>query len=123
MTNVQIKLKEIRKNRGYTQKEVASFLGISQQAYQKLEAGRTEDMRISTLRKLCFLLDVSADYLLDIKLGIEGNPYVIIKEDKNGNRNYKIDWNAIANRYKEEEDNKINITSTNSAAISNGDDK
>ena len=66
MTNVQMKLKEIRKERGYTQKEMAVFLGISQQAYQQIEAGRTEDMRISTLRKLCFLLQVSADELLEI---------------------------------------------------------
>lgn len=98
MTNVQIRLKEVRKDRGYTQKDVACFLGISQQAYQQIEAGRTEDMRISTLRKLCFFLDVSADYLLDIKQGIEGNPYVTITEDERGNRNYKIDWDAVMYR-------------------------
>lgn len=98
MTNVQIRIKEARKQQGLTQREVAAFLGITQQAYQKLEAGKTEDMRISTLRKLCFYLDVSADYLLDIKRGIEGNPYVIITEDENGNRKYKIDWKALENR-------------------------
>lgn len=66
MTDVQIRLKQVRQSRKYTQKEMANRLGISQQAYQQLEAGKTEDMRISTLVKLCDILNVSADWLLGI---------------------------------------------------------
>lgn len=66
MTNEQERIKMLRKNKGYTQKDMANLLCISQQAYQQLETGRTEDMRISTLKKLCALFEVSADWLLGI---------------------------------------------------------
>ena len=62
----QIRLKECRLAKKLTQKEVADKLGISQQAYQQLETGRTTDMRISTLKRLCIVLETSADWLLGI---------------------------------------------------------
>lgn len=95
MTNEQERIKKLRKSRGFTQKEMAMLLGISQQAYQQLEAGRTEDMRISTLKKLCLILDISADYLLGIEERGNGSPYVIITELQSGERSYKIDWDKM----------------------------
>lgn len=67
MTNEQERIKRARKSRKLTQKDVAQQLGITQQAYQKIETGCTEDMRISTLKKLCRIFDVSADWLLGLK--------------------------------------------------------
>lgn len=47
---VQLALKEIRKARGFTQKEIARNLGISQAALSKME--NQGDMQVSTLRRL-----------------------------------------------------------------------
>lgn len=67
MTIEQIRLKETRIKKDLTQTQVANALGITQQAYQKLEAGKTTDMRISTVKKICNLFNISADWLLGLK--------------------------------------------------------
>lgn len=67
MENVQIRLKQARLNARLTQQEMADRLGVSQQAYQKIEVGRTSDMRISTLFKLCQILNVSSDWLIGLE--------------------------------------------------------
>lgn len=67
MENVQIRLKQARLNAKLTQQEMADRLGVTQQAYQKIEIGRTSDMRISTLFKLCQILNVSADWLIGLE--------------------------------------------------------
>lgn len=67
MTIEQIRLKETRERKQMTQSEVANILGITQQAYQKLETGKTADMRISTVKKICKIFDISADWLLGLK--------------------------------------------------------
>lgn len=66
MTIEQIRLRETRLKKDLTQAQVAQVLGITQQAYQKLEAGKTTDMRISTVKKICALFDISADWLLGL---------------------------------------------------------
>ena len=93
MNNIQKRLKETRKQKGFTQKKIADLLGVTQQTYQQIEAGSTQDMRVSTLIRLCEILNISADWLLEI------------------------------GEYKKEPTQIINIFSRNSAAISNGDDK
>ena len=60
-----IRLKEVREKNHKTQKEVASVLGTSQQAYLKYEKGKTE-MPVGKLIKLCRYYNVSADYLLGL---------------------------------------------------------
>ena len=67
MTIEQIRLRDTRLNKEMTQAQVAQALGITQQAYQKLETGKTTDMRISTVKKICTLFDISADWLLGLK--------------------------------------------------------
>lgn len=66
MNDIQIRIKELRKQHKLTQKEMAQLLKISQQAYQKLETGKTEDMRISTLKKLCEILETTSDYIIGL---------------------------------------------------------
>jgi len=46
-----IDLKEIRKSRGYTQKELANLLGIKQQQYARYENGVTK-MTVVMLEKI-----------------------------------------------------------------------
>jgi len=60
------RIKECRINNNLTQKEVSEKLGVVLQQYQTYESGRYE-LDYDKLKKLCAILDVSADYLLGIK--------------------------------------------------------
>ena len=60
------KLKAIRKESGLNQRQVAEKLEISTTCYAGYEQGYRQPDLI-TLRKICVLFDVSADYLLDIE--------------------------------------------------------
>jgi len=56
------RLKELRKNSPYTQKDIAGKLGISVSAYQYYESGKNEP-NIENLKRLANLFDVTLDYL------------------------------------------------------------
>lgn len=60
------RLKEIRKNSGMAQKEVAAELNMSLSGYQNLEYNQ-RDPKPETLRKLAILFNVSTDYLLGLE--------------------------------------------------------
>lgn len=62
------RVKELRIERGLTQKQLASKLGCAQSAVYYWETDKQEPS-ISSLKKLCELFEVSADYMLDIKDG------------------------------------------------------
>ena len=59
------RLKMIRIECGLTQRQVYEILNISPNGYASYEQGRTEP-NIDTLKKLCSIFNVSADYLLGI---------------------------------------------------------
>lgn len=56
-------LKDLRKTKGLNQNDLAEFLGVSQQAYQKYEYG-TAEPSFDNLIKLADLYNVTTDYLL-----------------------------------------------------------
>ncbi|MCI8826707.1 MAG: helix-turn-helix transcriptional regulator [Lachnospiraceae bacterium] len=56
------RLKEIRKERNFTQKNVADHLGIAERAYQNYEYGKREP-NLKTLIKLANYFDVTLDFL------------------------------------------------------------
>ncbi|MDE6586236.1 MAG: helix-turn-helix domain-containing protein [Clostridia bacterium] len=58
-------LKEVRKDCGMTQKDVYQRLQVSPNCYASWEQGRTQP-DIESIKKLCAIFDVSADYLLGI---------------------------------------------------------
>lgn len=58
-----IRLKNLRIQNGYTQKEMAENLGTSQPSYQNWEKGTRKPSRI-TLQKIANFFNVSTDYLL-----------------------------------------------------------
>lgn len=62
--------KEIRVERGMTQAEVASVLGITRAAYTNIENGKRE-ADYGTLNSLCDLFGVTTDALLGRSSGIE----------------------------------------------------
>ena len=61
-----MKLKELRKNKGLTQDELASSLNIQQQTYGKYELNKREP-DIQTLCKIADYYGVSLDYLCEHK--------------------------------------------------------
>lgn len=61
------KLKDARKTAGYTQKQVAEKLLMTQQQYSRFENGIFE-LNYEQLAFLCKLFDISCDYLLGIDI-------------------------------------------------------
>lgn len=58
-----MRIRELREDRGLTQKQVAQVLSTTQQVYSRYEMGKNE-MPIRHLLVLCNYYQVSADYLL-----------------------------------------------------------
>lgn len=56
-------MRELREDRGLKQKDIANYLGTTQQVYSRYEMGINE-MPIRYLIALCDFYDVSSDYLL-----------------------------------------------------------
>lgn len=59
----QMKIKEARKNSGYTQQQVEDNTGISRNTISRIENGSREP-NIETLGKLIDFYEVSADWIL-----------------------------------------------------------
>jgi HTH-type transcriptional regulator xre len=57
------RLKKLRQEKKYTQKDIATFLNISQPAYQQFESGKKK-INLETMQKLANFFNVSTDYLL-----------------------------------------------------------
>ena len=57
-------LKSARKYSSLTQKQVADYLGVVESCYANWEQGRTEP-NIDMLRRLCRILDISIDELIN----------------------------------------------------------
>lgn len=60
-------LKNVRKECGLTQNQVAQKLGVVESCYANWEQGRTEP-NIEMLRKLCVIFEVSIDELINGKI-------------------------------------------------------
>lgn len=63
---IKFRLKELRKEKGLTQKALAELLHKSETGVASWEQGLSEP-NINDIRFLCKLYDVSADYLLGLK--------------------------------------------------------
>ena len=63
MSDFSEKIKALRQEKGVTQKAVAEYLGIFEQAYQKYEYGHHEPNHAITV-KLADYFGVTTDYLL-----------------------------------------------------------
>ena len=56
------RLKELRKERGYTQVKVQMMTGIDQSDYSKIETGK-RNMTFEQCRRIAMALETSMDYL------------------------------------------------------------
>ena len=66
MEKLAEKLKELRIEKGLSQREVSSALGMTRNAFTNYENGYSEPS-LDNLKKICQFFDVSADYLLGLK--------------------------------------------------------
>jgi len=83
MASFSERLKELRKDKGVTQKAMAEFLGMVEQAYQMYEYGKREPNHETTI-KLADFFEVSVDYLLgrvNYFLDADGNIVVDVSPD------------------------------------------
>ena len=65
MENFAKKLKELRMERGLSQRQVSKELGLSENAFANYEQGIREPS-LDTLKKICEFFNVSADYLIGL---------------------------------------------------------
>lgn len=61
------RLKQSRRDAGYTQAGVAEMLHMTQQQYSRFENGLFE-LNYEQIVFLCKLYDISADYLFDLQI-------------------------------------------------------
>ena len=66
MNTFRIRLRELRKEKKLTQKQLADVLKTNNSSVCDWECGRTEPS-IDTIVSLCVFFEVSADYLLGIE--------------------------------------------------------
>lgn len=62
-TPIKDRLRTAREASGYSLRDLAAASGLTQQALGDLESGRTDDPRLSTVRKLAAALRCSACWL------------------------------------------------------------
>lgn len=63
---IKEKIKELRKSRGLTQKQLASLINKSVTGLASWEQGLSEP-GVNDIRLLCMIFEVSADYLLGLE--------------------------------------------------------
>lgn len=61
------RLKQARTDAGFTQKQVAEIMKMTQQQYSRFENGIFE-LNYTQIVLLCKLYDISADYLFEIEI-------------------------------------------------------
>ena len=88
MVEIGMKLKKLREDNNYTQKQVADFLEIDQSYLSKIEKGE-RNLNEVTFDKLCNLYNCSSSYLLGNSDECE-SPKVAFRSDE------KVDLVAIS---------------------------
>lgn len=78
------RIREMRKERGYTQQKIAKEIGMEQTQYSRYERGENE-IKVNVLIDICKALNVSSDYIL----GLTNDPttHWTIKNNLNFNGN------------------------------------
>lgn len=69
-------LVELRRNKGWNQKQLADVAGIDPSIVSRLERGIQQDLKVSVLIAICNALDVSTDQLLGIEKEVYLEPEI-----------------------------------------------
>lgn len=62
---VLTRIREIRKEKGLSQKEIAKMINMNQTQYSRYERGENE-IKVNVLIDICRALEVSSDYILGL---------------------------------------------------------
>ena len=87
-TTVAKNLNKLRRESGYTQEQVSSYLGITQSNLSKIENGE-RNFNMTLLDKLCLLYNCSPEYLLG-KTDFHEKPSIAFRSDE------KVDLEVVA---------------------------
>ena len=82
------RLKQLRINQGYSQKQVSNYLGIDQSNLSKIERDK-RNLNLDLLDKLCLLYNCSPEYILG-KSDEYDEPKIAFRVDN------KVDLNVVA---------------------------
>lgn len=103
------RLKELRKEKGYTQKELAKLIGFSYQNLQKYEKGIAKPLN-KNLIKLSEIFGVSVSYLLgETDVRTASNIYEIYEQLNEPRKNRVYDYTSNQLKEQLEENNMISI--------------
>lgn len=58
------KIKKLRLDKGLTQQELGDLLGVKKAAVQKYESGQVQNLKQSTIKKLCEIFNKYPDYFI-----------------------------------------------------------
>ena len=75
-----VRLKKLREENGYSQKQIADYLEMDQSYISKIEKG-TRKLNEVSFNKLCLLYNCSPDYLLG-KSDEYGSPKIAFRSDE-----------------------------------------
>lgn len=89
MNKIKERLKELRKEKDYKQKEVAKYLGISTTCYAGYEQGYREP-NADTIIEICLFYNITTDYLLGLEDENGNKINQEVQTIHNDNRNYNI---------------------------------
>lgn len=113
-TNVEdlnVKIKRLRKEKGLSQSELASKIGISQTAYASIESGKTKSVTIEIGKGLSKILNVDFGILFGVDIK-DNTPYLeeLVKE----NQRLKQDLDVYRNIYQILKEEKMVVSPLNS---------
>ena len=104
----EIRLKELRKEKNLTQKELAQIFSTTDDSIFSWEKGRSQPP-IDTIRKFCEFFEVSADYLLgrsddfgNVTVKAEKTGEFLAPDEKSLMKNYRnlsADWKNQVRTY------------------------
>lgn len=57
-------IKKLRIKRGWTQEELGNLLGVKKAAIQKYESGQVQNLKQTTIRKLCEIFEKNPSYFI-----------------------------------------------------------
>lgn len=81
------RIKEIRKEKNWSQSQIAKKIGMEQTQYSRYERGENE-IKVNVLIEICKALEVSADYILELTDTPEPNWKTKNQVNINGSQNY-----------------------------------
>lgn len=98
------KIKNLRKQKGLSQGEIADFIGISQAAYGKIETGFTKSITIEIGKRIAMALGISFHELFDISPDKNFDGYITaLKAHEHALKDYENTIKELLKRIEEKD--------------------